>query len=439
MRISIVHPYLEIGDKWREEPLGAEYLAATLETRDHQVQIVDGFGFNLDETGLYEQVTGFNPHLLAISVPMSPQFPDGVALARHVRATHPKVLICFGGNYPTFAYKTLIQEPYIDYIVLHEGELAFAALVDALEDGHDPVLIEGVVTPEKAQQGEVVPFPLIEDLDSLPFPARHLTPAYSQIYDVASIVASRGCPFACINCSTTAMWRHRRRTRSVGNVIAEIELLSHTYLQRDLNIVDDLFTAGRRWILDFCDRYAPLWQEHQLTWGCNTRLDTLDEEMLARMGAVGCRQIFLGVESGSERVLREIGKRYDADQVIHLLRVCEANDIRPNVALMMGLPFETKEDLQATIALARRAVEEVPTVIANVRPVTPLLGTPLYDQVDRYGVVIEKDDQFHLELKVPRISTRYLSKRDLGEALLECKVILRQAGRVRPTSMEKTR
>ncbi len=437
MRVSIVHPYFEIGSQSREEPLGAEYLAAMLETRSHQVQIVDGFGFNLDEAGLYERVVAFAPHLLGVSVPMSPQFPDGVALAQHVRATHPHIPICFGGNYPTFACQKLIEEPYVDYIVLHEGEKSFAALVDALAGGDDPAFVKGVVTPERARQGEVSPWPLIEDLDNLPFPARHLIPAHYQAYGVVSIIASRGCPFACVNCSTTAMWRHRRRTRSVDNVMTEVEFLVRTYPRRTLGIVDDFFTASRRWILEFCDRYAPIWEQHQMAWTCNTRLDSLDEEMLVRMGATGCRQVFLGVESGSESVLGQIGKRHDPDQIIHKLRICEANDIRPNVALMMGLPFETKEDLQATIALARRVVKEVPSAIANVRPVTPMLGTPLHDEADRYGIVIEKDDQFHLDLKEPRISTRYLSRRDLAAALLECKVVLSRAGREKVAEMER--
>jgi radical SAM superfamily enzyme YgiQ (UPF0313 family) len=159
VRVSIVHPYLEIGEEWREEPLGAEYLAAVLEAGGHQVQIVDGFGFNLDETGLYERVIDFAPRLLAISVPMSPQFPDGALLARRVRATQPQVAICFGGNYPTFACKTLIQEPYADYIVLHEGERPLVALADALEGGCDPAFIDGVVTREKALDGEVASYP----------------------------------------------------------------------------------------------------------------------------------------------------------------------------------------------------------------------------------------------------------------------------------------
>jgi anaerobic magnesium-protoporphyrin IX monomethyl ester cyclase len=434
VRVSIVHPYFEIGELRREEPLGAEYLASVLEAQGHQVQIVDGFGFNLDEAGLYERVTGFAPHLLAISLPMSPQFPDGMALARHVRATHPEVSICFGGNYPTFAYRTLIQEPCVDYIVLHEGERSFAALVGTLEDGRDPALVEGVVTPDKVLQSQngISPAPLVEDLDGLPFPARHLTPEHTQVYDIVTLITSRGCPFACANCSTTAMWQHRRRARSVDNVIAEIEMLVDTYPRRTLGIVDDLFTANRRWMHNFCDRYAPIWERHHVAWTCNTRVDTLDETLLARMGAVGCRLVFLGVESGSARVLEEIGKRYDADHVLHLLRVCAANGIQPNVALMMGLPYETQADLEATINLARCVVQEVPSATANVRPVTPILGTPLYDEADRYGVVIEKDDQFHLDLKEPRISTRYLSRRDLAAALLACKIVLRGAGRDQP-------
>lgn len=432
MRISIVHPFLETGDSGREEPLGSEYLASIALEQGHEVQIVDGYGHNLDAGGLYERVRAYEPDLLAVSVPMSPQFPDGKELAEQMRANHPQVKICFGGNYPTFAYHSLIQEPWVDWIALYEGEACFGAALEAMEQGNDPAEVDGIVTADKAAGNQVDQFPLIDDLDALPLPARHLTPDYDEIYGVVSIAASRGCPYTCINCSTTEMWLSRRRTRSVDNVIAEIEHLAATYPQRSLNIVDDLFTADRKWMHNFCDRFEPIFKQHQMTWMCNTRLDTLDEELIQRMGATGCRLTFLGVESGSQGVLKEIGKRYDCDRAIELLLACDAAGVRPNVALMMGLPFETKEDLQATIDLAKRIVDAVPSAIANVRPVTPILGTALYRNAEELGVIIEKDDQFHLELKEPRISTRHLSKRDLAAALMECKIILSNAGKVAP-------
>jgi radical SAM superfamily enzyme YgiQ (UPF0313 family) len=438
VRISIVHPYLETGDVYREEPLGAEYLAAIAEEQDHQVQIVDGYGFNLDEPGLYERVDSFSPDLLAVSVPMTPQFPDGMALAEHVRATHPEVKICVGGNYPTFACRTLIQEPYVDYIVLHEGERSFAGLLEALDNGTDPGLATGVVTEDKVRDGgELTPYPLIEDLDSLPLPSRHLTPEYPSIYDTISLIASRGCPFDCVNCSTTAMWLQTRRSRSVDSVIAEIEQLVSTYPQSALNFVDDFFSGSRRWMRGFCTRYEPIWRAHERVWMCNTRLDTLDEDLLELMGSVGCRLVFLGVESGSDKVLDEIGKHHQPDRVLELLRACVDNQIQPNVALMMGLPFETREDLQATVELARRIVDAVPTAIVNVRPVTPMLGTPLYDRAGDYGVTIHKDDQFHLDLKEPRISTRHLSKRDLAAAMMECKIAISRASQNKVQMLEK--
>jgi len=439
VRVSIVHPFLETGSSEREEPLGAEYLAAVAEAHDHEVQLVDGYGFNLDEDGLFEQVSGFAPDLLAVSVPMSPQFPDGDGLARRIRASRPDTTICFGGNYPTFAVRELIVQDHVDLIVLHEGELAFAAMLEALDGGDDPASVAGVVTRATVEAGDLAPHPLIEDLDTLPLPARHLTPSYAEVYQVLSLVASRGCPYSCINCSTTEMWQRRRRTRSVDSVLAEIELLLETYPVRALNFVDDLLTADRRWIHQLCDRYEPLWARHSAAWMCNTRVDRLDGALIEHMGAVGCRMLFLGVESGSRRVLEEIGKRYDADRVIELLLSCVSNGIQPNVALMMGLPSEQAADLKATTDLARRIVDEVPSAVANVRPVTPILGTPLYADAEALGITIEKDDQFHLELKEPRISTRHLSRRDLAAALLECKIVLSRAAGTTSRPMEAPR
>ncbi|MCL6450873.1 MAG: B12-binding domain-containing radical SAM protein [Acetobacteraceae bacterium] len=427
MKVAIAYPPHPVPFSSRSEPLGAGYLAAVLAPH-HDLLLVDGHGHNLPPAAIADNVIGFEPDLVAVSMPHNPQVPAGRELIRLLREKAPGLRIVAGGNLPTFRPQEFLGPGGADFVVRHEGEGPLRLLVEALERGRrgDLEQVPGLAWVEGAESGAVrfgPPPRRNRDLDALPFPARHLWPCYPSPYAELCLVASRGCPFACPNCSTSEMWMHQRFSRSPENVLAEVAELSSRYPGWVLNFVDDFFTAQRGWVVELSRSLEEL-GGGRLRWLCNTRPDFLDPDLIQVMGRSGCRGVFLGVESGSLRVLEALGKRITPDGVMEVLRACLDNGIRPNVSFMLGLPFEAEEDVAATLRLMERIAVELPRCEMNLRHVTPVVGTRLYEERERFGIDILDDDQFHLNLMRARIRTRHLDPDFLNQAYFTARILM---------------
>lgn len=258
----------------------------------------------------------------------------------------PRCHIVLGGPHASVVAKeTLARSQSVDAIVVGEGEETFIAWLDAIRRGSGAI-VDGVVA--RNQAGEIVigaPRKLIAGLDSLPIPAYHL---YHPDPDEEIFVeVGRGCPFQCAFCSTAPYWQRRHRVKSGRRILEELRLLSQRFGTKRVHFTHDLFTANRKWVVEVCDNLIEA--DLGVAWTCSARTDTVDSELLSLMARAGCNAIYFGIESGSERILADIGKNIPSKTSIAAVKACKAAGIAPNIGLIIGFPSEDLESFEQTM------------------------------------------------------------------------------------------
>ncbi len=380
MRIALVNP--PVAHRYVpgiDEPLHLEYLAAQVRD-EHEVLLVDalGMGFTAEQT--VEHLREACADIVGVSLGFTAAWTTTRAICAGIKAACPDVLTLVGGNTATFLARDLAQLPEVDVVVRGEADISFRLLIDALDRGDSLRDIDGLTYRLDNKLVETPDRSLIADLEALPFPARDLLPYAEQYRKV--VLTARGCPYGCIYCSTSAFWQRRFRPRSVPSILEEVRLLLSDRTVDYFAFADDCFTLVRDRVLQICEGLQAL--GHQATWSCTGRIETATSEVLERMSQAGCRNIFFGAESGSDRVLRTIGRKYGAADVQRAYRDCLANGIQPSFSFIVGLPSETEQDLQQTFQL----IESLDGVENGVHVLTPFPGTPITMHPEKFGIRI---------------------------------------------------
>jgi anaerobic magnesium-protoporphyrin IX monomethyl ester cyclase len=221
--------------------------------------------------------------------------------------------------------------------------------------------------------------PFIKNLDDLPIPLHQLLPIDRYLMPMIKgpytfIVTSRGCPAGCTFCIKHVNYQYSVRLRSPEKLVQEIELLYHLGV-RHLNMYADLFTVNRDQVVGLCNLL--IGKGLKITWTCNSRLDYVDQEMLALMGKAGCTMIAWGIESGNEEVLKKIHKGYRMEQTIQSLQWAKQAGIGNWGYFIIGLPGETVESIRQTMELSKK----LPLDIVLFHVAAPYPGTPFFFQV----------------------------------------------------------
>lgn len=302
-------------------------------------------------------------------------YPLTLRLAEAVRAAYPAAAVVLGGPQASVVdVATMKAFPYVDYVVRGEAESTLPLLLDVIATGGRGVARVGGLTYR--EWGEVVRNPnasVIEDLDGLPLPAFHLFPRMEQS-SYASLEAGRGCPFACSFCSTNDFFRRRFRMKSARVLVEQMLAVKRRYGINCFTLAHDMFTVDRKKVLAFCDAVEAAGE--RLTWGCSARTDCLDEELIERMAQAGCYGLFMGIDSGSERVQGQINKRLDIDEALTRVRQACARRITTTSSLITGFPEETKEDLRETVRFLMEAARHRYSVL-QLHLLAPLAETPI--------------------------------------------------------------
>lgn len=270
-----------------------------------------------------------------------------ISKALRERPGHPIVVLGCTHASATHA-ETLRDFPSVDYVIRGEGERAFPSLVatiaanDALGDVGNLSYRNGAniaTSPE---------LPLIEDLDSLPFPNLGLLDVWPE--DVIYVEIGRGCPFRCNFCFTAPYWKRKHRIKSAERILRELDYFKSEYGRTDFNFTHDLFTVDRKWVLDFCEK---LWASHlNITFTISSRTDTIDEEQIHWLAKAGCRDIYFGVETGTEEMQKAILKHLDLKQARRVITLAADAGIGTTVGFIAGLPGETPESLKGSLVEA---------------------------------------------------------------------------------------
>ncbi len=322
----------------------------------------------------------------------SPMMPHGLGLARRIKEVNQRGLVIFGGSHPSAVPTSVLENDYVDAVVKGEGEETLLEIVRSVENKTSFDGIAGVYfrQGENIIQGQERE--LIRDLDNIPL-ARDLlgqeyfTNRYAQHSGKreAWILSSRGCPFQCIYCASRSIWKSRWRARTPQSLVEEILNLVDNYGIQHVNFADDTFTVSKDRCRQFCE--CLLHSKIDITWSCNVHVNTVDQYLLKKMKKAGCTEVWMGVESGSPLILRELKKGITPARIKDVFRWARKVGLRRHAYVMLGSHSESYQTIQET----ERLISEIDPDSAVMTVLTPYPGSELYEQAKAVEWV--KDDQ----------------------------------------------
>jgi len=380
-------------------PLGLAYLAAVLEKHGYDVKIIDGVTENLTYREISKIISKYCPDLVGITA-TTPTIYDAYIVARI--AKHHGVKVVIGGPHATFLDTDVLKEcPYIDFVVRGEGELTLLELVKALEKRKPLSHVLGLTWRDR--DGRIKRNsrrPYILNLDDLPMPAYHLLPMDKyQVGEIryATIMTSRGCPFKCTFCASSRLFGKRYRWHSAERVLDEIEVLVNKYKVKSIEIIDDTFTLNRKRAIKIAK--GILKRGLDIIWSCSSRVDTIDKELAEILKKSGCSVIYLGIESGSQRILNKYKKGVTIDQITRAVKILKEAKLEILGSFILGAPDETIDEARKTLSFSLKLDLDY----AQYSILTPYPGTEIYEKAEKKGLLLTKNwrlyDALHPVLK----------------------------------------
>lgn len=397
MRVALVYPdYYQTGciegEPQGREHLGSGYLSAVLKQAGHDtafLHIVEPMGREDFQAWLCGQDAG----LVGFSS-TSLMFSKVRQMARWAKE-ETGLPVVVGGVHPTLDPLGALEDECIDMVCVGEGEAALLELAEALEGRGSVDEIPSLMGRWRGRGFSNPVRPLLEDLDSLPFPDRTIFDPSRLAPDQAeriTVMASRGCPYRCRYCSNHAQRSaypnpgRYVRFRSVDNVLSEVEALARDAVGIDhVRFDDDILTLRPRWFEEFVREYP---RRVELPFICNSRADLLDEGKIAALKEAGCKTLCMGIESGNHRLRRDVlGRRMSDEQILDAFRLCRKHGIGTVSLNMMGFPGEDFSMVLDTVKLNARSQPGV----TQITVFYPFPGTELYHACREEGLFVTDD------------------------------------------------
>ncbi|MBN1849308.1 MAG: cobalamin-dependent protein [Deltaproteobacteria bacterium] len=405
-KVMLIHPSNSafVEQEGDRPPLGILYLASVIEKIPGiEIQLLD---LTIEaKVDIRYFLSTFKPQIVGITI-TTPLFPEASRLASFIKELLPKTFVVAGGPHPSSLPEETLLSKGFDIVVRGEGEGTFKELVECLKEGEDFRSIPGIAYIDKNEFIQTADRPLIEDLDTIPFPARHLLPIHSYHMTILGIpatpiITSRGCPYHCIFC-TKAVFGHQYRTRRPEKIVEEIEMILDAYGIRGFLFVDDTFTLDSHRTHRFCDSIIE--KKMDIIWRCWTRSDCVDLYMLEKMYQAGCRIICFGVESGDQDVLDTARKGTTVKRNLEAIQMAQSVGLTVKAFFMVGLPGENETSIEKTLNFVDRAQPDM----ADFYVAIPFPKTFLSDHVEEFGIRVLTQDwskyyQIGLEGKAPEI------------------------------------
>lgn len=305
-------------------------------------------------------------------------------LAGLVRKLVPGSTIIMGGAHATFSFKGILhKDSPVDCVVLGEGEETLLEIVRHCQVGAELHNVCGLACLRDGKVFVTSPRSPLANLDLLPLAASYLDHSIGVDIELQSefIITSRGCPSACHFCSSPKFWQRKVRFRSPENIVDEITYIRDRYGLIYFSLRDDTFTVDRARTIEFCRLLID--RRLHVMWNCQSRVTSLDEELLVWMKRAGCECIQLGVESGSPRILAQLGKSITPLQVEQAAGLIRKVGINLSIYLITDVPGETEDDVRQTIDLVRRIRPDD----GYVSPLAYFPGTQLFEDAVASGIV----------------------------------------------------
>jgi radical SAM superfamily enzyme YgiQ (UPF0313 family) len=394
MKIVLINPRLRAWSPNIWVPLGLTYIAAVLEKAGHIVKIIDmnekklndddlraNLKEDVDVVGITGMITEYKKILKIIDIAK-----DGFSDRE----------VILGGPLATTLPQQLLEQSKADFIVIGEGENTLPALVQATEHESDITKIKGIAYKSAGRVVITDPARPIDNLDTIPFPARHLLDMNKYIrnhfesfgwkidgYDKirsTNLITSRGCPYNCTFCFKD-MWGYKWRRRSPENIIEEMRLLNEKYKVNGFFFVDELFVLDKKRVFEFTSLLKKSGLD--VVWYCNGRANLMQKDMLKAMHDAGCIGIAYGIESGNQSILDSMRKNITIEQTKKVVKWTKEIGINVAGYFMIGMLEETKEKIMDTINFAR----ELDLDFYSFSITTPLPGTELYMEAIKKGLI----------------------------------------------------
>lgn len=396
-KICFIEPPIGFLRDQLDPPFPLMYLAAVAENYGWKAEIVhmETLEDKLPEADIYAATS------------TSPQWPTTLKLSERLAEEFPdKFTICGGAHIsacPEDSYHSKFNAA-----VVGEGEIVLYRVLRNFN----------LCQPRNIIKGEAV-----KDIDTIDFPARHLIDwskykrgimhGKEMLSPAVSIITSRGCPYRCIFCSSHCVFGRRVRFRSMYNVIAEIKHVINTLGYRGFNFHDDTFCVNRERIINMCKEFSKL----DIVWRCLTRADTVDRELLTIMRDSGCKEVIIGMESGSQKILNTLRKGTTVEQNLRAMKLVK-EFMQLKVGVIVGSPGETWETIRET----EKLLKECPPDFWNVSCFTPLPGSDAWNNPEKFGLKILTRDlnQYQMIGKDLKgnvvVETEEMSKEDIEQA-----------------------
>jgi anaerobic magnesium-protoporphyrin IX monomethyl ester cyclase len=398
MNIALIAPPYPL-EEAPSPPLGLAYVAAACEAAGAKVRIFDYIVSRYTPEKLARALEEFKADVVG-STAVTMNFTDAARIIRDAKRIRPSIVTMMGGPHVSFDIEnTLKVWPELDIIVLGEGEQTLAELVPVLGDPSKWEGISGIAFRKDGAVCVTPGRPLIENLDTLPRPARHLLPIsrYLALGFPVSLITSRGCPNKCIFCLGRKMVGFRARFRDPKLVVDEIEeILSYGFTR--INVADDLFTANKERVRILCAEIRK--RGVKFAWSAFARVNTVDREILEIMKDAGCDSISFGIESGNAEMLKRIRKGITLEQAREATKICKEAGIITHASFMVGLPGETLETLRDTTTFA----EEL-DIVFGYHFLVPFPGTTVREELDKYDLKILTEDWTRYDANAPVVCT----------------------------------
>jgi len=388
LKVVLSTPPWKTTELW--PPLGLLYIAASnARQRNDELMVIDAFCENLTKEQLVERVRKEQPDVFGINC-STHTFLVAIETLREIRKALPETVLVMGGFHATFAAERIVREyPFVNYVIKGEAERAFPQLLHCIESGKKPAEVEGI---SFLDNGSYLSNPAghIEDLDALPFPARHLASAVEYGYfhqnirltygKFTTISTSRGCPYACTYCSCAAFSERKWRPRSAENVVTELEgLYSDGY--ECCVVVDDNFTVNKGRVEKICDLIRQ--KRIRMQFYCEGRVDRAPYSLLRKMKQAGFTVMYYGVESGTQHVLDYYRKGITLPQAAQAVADAKRAGMIVVTSYIVGAPIESREDILRTFEFVRKTRPH--GIQLNI--LDCLIGTPLWEVFSRHGIV----------------------------------------------------
>jgi radical SAM superfamily enzyme YgiQ (UPF0313 family) len=364
MRVLLIEPPLSVTKQGifpRHPPQYALYSAAVLREAGTEVSILDAFLEDLDINETVERVLEVNPDLtllLPFDYTRETEPRVTIELVRRIHGAAPHMILGLGGSVDAgFLRQCMDDAGGLSFAICGEYELAMARI--AAHGGTDLSAIPGLLVRDGGRVVETGAGDVVEDLDKLPFPAWDLidfkrytfVPHRYRRTPMYPLLASRGCPFACLCCKEATYSKIiHYRLRSVPDVLREIRFAIERYGAREIQFSDATFGIRKEWVFELCDGLER--EKLDVTWSALMRANLMTPDVLERMAATGCWNVLVGVESANQHALDRVGKGITPDLALKAVRAARDAGIEVTASFILGLPGEDRADVLRTIDLA---------------------------------------------------------------------------------------